>query len=153
MSSARGSGEERRYVYPHKLSCRRMCKTEVDCLLKMSKPYVNKEPLIFIRVKLCGYFKRIFGAVNLIIRALDDDEVLPLNCFHLPPRKLGLLTVKASVAAADTAASAMTGPNNAPLPPFPFHAPRCCTHLSQGAVRRCLLGWLVRSSLDARWIA
>ena len=81
-------------------------------------------------VKLCGRFKRIFDAVNLIFRALDDDEVLPLNCFHLPPRKLGPLTVKASAVAA--AASAMTGPNNAPfllpLPPRstrPAAAPIC----------------------------
>ena len=100
-------------------------------------------------VKLCGHFKRIFDAVNLIFRALDDDdEVLPLNCFHLPPRKLGPLTVKAS-AAVTAAASAMTGPNNAPFllsSSSPFHAPRCCTHLSQGAV----LGWLVSSLFFGR---
>ena len=91
-------------------------------------------------VKLCGHFKRILGAVNLIIRALDDDEVLSLSCFHLPPRKLGLLTVKASVAAATAAASAMTGPNNAPfLPPRstrPAAAPIC----HKG---RCGGAWLV----------
>ena len=97
-------------------------------------------------VKLCGHFKRIFDAVNLIFfRALDDDEVLPLNCFHLPPRKLGPLTVKASAVAA--AASAMTGPNNAPFLFLPFHAPP----LLHPFVTRG--GAAVLGSLDARWIA
>ena len=102
-------------------------------------------------MKLCGHFKRIFDAVNLIFRALDDDEVLPLNCFHLPPRKLGPLTVKASDVTV-TAASAMTGPNNAPFLLFlPTRSTRPAAPLLHPFVTRG--GAAVLGSLDARWIA
>ena len=74
-------------------------------------------------VKLCGHFKRIFDAVNLIFRALDDDdEVLPLNCFHLPPRKLGPLTVKAS--GRRNSRKRDDRPKQCPLPPLPPRSTR-----------------------------